>query len=200
MSRSPMTLPRSRVAIMANVPQLPGEPEEAYLALVEWIAWKAVLKPSDLERRSGLHVDPEWRRRYDWEARLADSPYMRDGHLALDRVRGDELVDWLDGATKDDDGSTVAQAVAKRSLVLMLAELERGSALPTAAQVRDIAAVAKTLAEVERLKAGMSTAHVAVQATQVLDPSRLAQLTTEQLDALEAAMPQLLGGEGGGED
>lgn len=196
MSDSRMTLPRSQIAIMAHVPQLPGEDDDAYLALIAWVQHLAP-KPSALERLTGIDAEDirAWKSRYDWDGRLARSPYVTDGSIVADRLRVDSVVEMVERMTRGMDASDVAQALAMRSLQLQLADHVRGAVLPpTPDQTATLAQAAKALAEVERLKRGQSTSRVDVQQTVRLDRDALAEMSAEELDVLERALPAVIAG------
>jgi hypothetical protein len=185
------SLSRSQIAIFAEIPQEPTEPDPAYLALVEWV--QCGLPPlADVARttRSDPTQVRRWHEVWRWQERLDRSAYAVPARLWAERLLqvGDDLAEHV-------DASQLATGLLKRTLTRIAVQDALGDAyIHTTAHARDLAYTAKTMLEVERLQRGQSTHNVSVQGTVSVDRARLADLTEAQLEAL-AALGLSAGGE-----
>jgi|AACY02.2.fsa_nt_gi hypothetical protein len=173
-----MLIPRTQLAIMANIPQEDGEPDGSYLAMIRWVAEATPKIRGAQERR--------WCARWRWRERLEASPLMRDFEAA--RL---SIVDWVDRHRGAESAGDLALSLAASQLRTAIALDAAGMWDPTAASIKDLASAAKILTEVERLREGKSTANVAIQSQNVWDPIAFARLPADAKAAMRAAIPVL---------
>ena len=190
---------------MANMPQMSGEPEHAYLALCEWVRYACPPLPEFCQtaEHSGASIRT-WARRWDWQARVDASPYAAQ----LARVQAGierRIAETAAGMPS----SKWFESLARRASELYSQRVEMAEAIGAPVEItpsdqHKLMATAKLAHEMERLDADLSTSNVAIASQTatvggiVWTDERLAALTTDELDALalvEAAEARLASGD-----